>query len=124
MKVAQAADIAHMISLDELKSGRGHNQIGTLQQAGDTRWSSHLKSISSLIRMFSATCVVLLNIVDEGTTSQRGDADSSYEALTSYEFVFILHLMKAIMEITDLLCQALQCKSQNILNAMQLVSST
>ena len=32
--------------------------------------------------------------------------------------------MNAIMEITDLLCQALQCQSQDILNAMQLVSST
>ena len=69
LKVVEAADIAHMISLDELKSGRGHNQIGTLQRAGDTRWSSHLKLVYSLIKMFSATCVVLLNIVDEGTTS-------------------------------------------------------
>jgi hypothetical protein len=41
--------------------------------------------------------------------------------MTSFEFVFILHLMKQIMEITDLLCQALQNQSQDILNAMHLV---
>ena len=44
--------------------------------------------------------------------------------MTSFEFVFILHLMKEIMEITKLLCQALQCQSQDILNAMHIVSST
>ena len=44
--------------------------------------------------------------------------------MISFEFVFILHLMKEIMKITDALCQALQCQSQDILNAMNFVSST
>lgn len=75
--------------------------------------------------MYSATCEVLLNIIDDGVTSaQRGDADAAYEALTSFEFVLILHIMKKILEISDLLCQALQHKSQDILNAMQHFSST
>ena len=105
LKVAQAAEIAHLIAIDELESGRGLNQIGSLQRAGGTRWSSHLKSVSSLIKMFSPTCAVLINIIEDGTTlSQRGDADSAYEAMTSFEFFFILHLMKEIMEITELLC--------------------
>ncbi|KAH9657609.1 TTF-type domain-containing protein [Citrus sinensis] len=125
LKRAQAADIEYMISIDELKSGRGHNQISTLQRLGDTRWSSHFRSVSNLIKMFSATCSVLLNIIDDGTNAfQRGDADAAYEAMTSFEFVFILHLMKEIMAITDILCQALQSKSQDILHAMHLVSST
>ncbi|KAL4290170.1 hypothetical protein GQ457_14G001000 [Hibiscus cannabinus] len=108
-----------------LQSGKGLHQIGTLQRPGDTRWSSHLKSVSSLINMFSATCEVLLNIIDDGATStQRAVADATYEALTSFEFVFILHLMKKVLEISDMLCQTLQQKSQDILNAMHLVSST
>nr|KAJ0203223.1 hypothetical protein LSAT_V11C500276980 [Lactuca sativa] len=53
---AQAEEISYKISIDELETGRGLNQIGTLQRAGDTRWSSHLKSVSSLIKMFSPTC--------------------------------------------------------------------
>ena len=82
LKVAQAAEIAHLIAIDELESGRGLNQIGSLQRAGDTHWSSYLKSVSSLIKMFSPTCEVLINIIEDGTTfSQRGDADSSYEAI-------------------------------------------
>ncbi|XP_042414073.1 uncharacterized protein LOC122002799 [Zingiber officinale] len=94
LKVTHASNIAHLLNINELESGKGLNQIGSLQRAGDTRWSSHLKSISSLIKMLSATCEVLLNIIDDGTTpAQRGDADAAY-------------------------------KSQDILNAMHLVSST
>ncbi|KAF2289443.1 hypothetical protein GH714_036213 [Hevea brasiliensis] len=44
--------------------------------------------------------------------SQRGDADYAYNVITSFEFVFILHLMKEILEITDDLCQALHLKSR------------
>ncbi|GAV62763.1 Dimer_Tnp_hAT domain-containing protein, partial [Cephalotus follicularis] len=46
----------------ELETGRGANQIGTLQRAGDTRWSSHLNSITSLIRMFHATDIFVAAI--------------------------------------------------------------
>jgi hypothetical protein len=44
--------------------------------------------------------------------------------MSSFEFVFMLHLIKETMQITNLLCQALQFKSQDILKAMHLVSST
>nr|XP_027096340.1 uncharacterized protein LOC113716245 [Coffea arabica] len=75
--------------------------------------------------MFNATCVVLSNIaVDGGSYSQRGDANFVLNQLLSFKFVFTLHLMKDIVEITHLFCIALQRKSQDILNAMYLVSST
>ncbi|KAI5313774.1 hypothetical protein L3X38_042950 [Prunus dulcis] len=54
LKNAQADEIEHMIAIDELETGKGMNQIGTLQSAGDTRWGSHLKSITSLVNIFSA----------------------------------------------------------------------
>ena len=44
--------------------------------------------------------------------------------LTSFEFVLILHMMKEIMGITNILCQVLQQHSQDLLNAMHLVSTT
>ncbi|KAL4346995.1 hypothetical protein GQ457_17G015670 [Hibiscus cannabinus] len=125
LKDAHAANVAYLLDIDELQSGKRLHSIGTLQRPGDTRWSSHLKSVSSLINMFSATCEVLLNIIDDGATStQRAEADATYEALTSFEFVFILHLMKKVLEISDMLCQTLQQQSQDILNLMHLVSST
>ncbi|XP_073138007.1 uncharacterized protein [Henckelia pumila] len=84
-----------------------------------------LALVAASKEMFSATCEVLLNIIEDGTTlAQRGDADAAYEVLTSFEFVFILHLMRKILDISNLLCQALQLKFQDILNAMHLVSST
>jgi hypothetical protein len=45
------------------------------------------------------------------TSSHQAKADSTHQVMTSFEFVFILHLMKETMQITDHLCQALQSKS-------------
>ena len=48
--------------------------------------------------MFSATCSILSNVINDGATStQRADADGVYDKITSLEFVLILHLMRDIM---------------------------
>jgi ribosomal protein L22 len=105
LRISQTTEIAYLMELNEIESGRGLNQISTLQQAGDIRWSSHLRSVSSLIKIFSPSCEVILKIIDVGTTSsQRAEADSVYQVMTSFEFVFILHLMKETIQITDHLC--------------------
>jgi hypothetical protein len=44
--------------------------------------------------------------------------------ITSFNFIFILHLMREIIGTTDCLCQHLQQKSQDILSAIQLISNT
>ncbi|KAL5781907.1 hypothetical protein ACOSP7_006936 [Xanthoceras sorbifolium] len=125
LQFAQKDAIEHMITIDELETGKGANQLENLQRVGDTRWDSHFHSICSLLRLFGPTCVVLQNIINDGSNyTQRGDADAAYDAITSFEFIFILHLMKEIMRFTDILCQALQQKSQDISNAMHLVSTT
>ena len=75
--------------------------------------------------MFTSTCEVLLNIIDDASDGEhRAKVESAYDGLNSFEFVFILHLEKETMEINDKLCQALQSQSQDILNTMHLVSST
>jgi len=125
LQSAQVVEIESMIASNEIEIGREANQIGTLQRPGDTRWSSHFNSVCSLIKMFRASCSVLDIISKEGTNySQRGDAKAAYTVLTSFEFVFIFHLMKEIMGFTHCLCQALQQNSQDILNAMKMVSTT
>ena len=97
---------------------------GTIWRAGDTRWSSHFESICSLMKMYDAACTVIDNIIDEGATySQRGDAFDACKMVPSFEFIFILHFMFKIMGITIILCQAFQSRSQDILNAMHLVST-
>jgi hypothetical protein len=69
-----------------------------------------------MIRMFGATCSVINKISNEGANySQHGDAKVAYMILTSFEFILILHLMKEIMGLTNMLCQTLQQKSLDIL---------
>ncbi|XP_061370244.1 uncharacterized protein LOC133312961 [Gastrolobium bilobum] len=112
-------------AIGELETGTGSNQVGTLKRASDTRWGSHFYSICSLQRRYNESCSVLEIIRSEGTNySQRGEATAAYKMITSFEFIFNLFLMKEIMSITEILCQALQQKSQDVLNAIQLVSST
>lgn len=44
--------------------------------------------------------------------------------MTSFEFIFILHLMEEIMGTTNCICEALQQKPLDILNAIHLVCNT
>jgi hypothetical protein len=125
LQAAQVVEIESLIVSNKIETGKGANQIGTLQRPGDTRWSSHYRSICSLIKMFGSACSVLNNISKERANySQRGDAKAAYMVLTSFEFILILHLMKDLMGLTNMLCQTLQQKSLNILNAMTQVSTT
>ena len=125
LKVTNANEIVLLIDLEELETGSELNQIGTLQQLVETCWSSDFRSVSSILRIFTSTVEVLQNIIDDAIDGKhRAKAESAYEGLTSFEFVFILHLEKETMEITDKLCQVLQNQSQDILNAMHFVSST
>ncbi|XP_074288039.1 uncharacterized protein LOC141613197 [Silene latifolia] len=112
LQARKTAEIEDLLLSGQLETGRGANQIGTLKRAGDTRWGSHLQSIHSLLNMFDVTILVLERImVDKSCTSnQRGDADVALNLMISYEFVFISHLMKELLGITDVLCQALQKK--------------
>ena len=72
-------------------------QIGTLKRAEDTQWGFYLGSICSLMKLFSAICSILSNIINGGATSkQRAEVDGVYDAVTSFEFVFILHFMRKI----------------------------
>ncbi|KAL5830476.1 hypothetical protein ACOSQ3_019944 [Xanthoceras sorbifolium] len=75
--------------------------------------------------MFGSTSTLVENLIDNGLNSNiRREAKCVYKDLRSFEFVFILLLLHKILGIFDMLCQALQLKSQDILNAMNLVSST
>lgn len=75
--------------------------------------------------MFNPARIVLRDIIEDGSyPCQRGDADGCYTHLKSFEFVCILHLMKEIMGRNDILSKALQNKSLDIGNAMELVSTT
>ncbi|XP_028122974.1 zinc finger MYM-type protein 1-like [Camellia sinensis] len=54
----------------------------------------------------------------------RRQANGVYKVMKSFEFIFVLYLMDNILRIVNTLCQVLQQKTQDILNAMKLVSTT
>ena len=80
LKVVNANEIGCLIDLEELKTRSGLNQIGTLQQPVETRWSSHFRSVCCLLRMFTSTVEVLQNIIDDAIDGEhRAEAESAYE---------------------------------------------
>lgn len=122
LKITQRREIEHLLEIGELNSGCGAHHIGNLERAGTTRWSSHYDSVKSLIDMYGATCKVLEHLMEHSpNTSSQPEVGGIYKNITSFEFVFVLHFMRRILSITDILCQALQKKSQDILTAMGFV---
>ncbi|KAK1390859.1 Repressor of the inhibitor of the protein kinase-like protein [Heracleum sosnowskyi] len=88
LQANQIAEIEHLKEIKEIQTGKGLNQIGTLQRPGDTRWSSHFTAICSLIRMYGATRSVLIDVAAQGTTfSQRASTATSERAFSAMKIV-------------------------------------
>jgi hypothetical protein len=75
--------------------------------------------------MYGATITMLVSMVQEGSSNSiHGEAGGCLIVMKSFEFIFILYFMHKIMGTTNLLCRVLQQKSLNILNVMNLISTT
>ena len=127
---AKRRDMIRDINLNEvskamgcglLNTGTGLNQEQCLQRPGDTRWSSHYKSLRSLVNLFQTIIKVLEYVEKE---DKDGKARGILVYFQSFEFVFYLHLMLTILTITNTLSTALQRKDQDIVNAVNCVRST
>ena len=97
------------------------NQERNLKRPGDTHWGSHYGTILNLILMFSVVVDVFEIIEEDDISDQKVEIQSIIRPILSFEFVFTLHLMKNILEITNELSIALQKKKKDIVNAMDLV---
>jgi hypothetical protein len=74
--------------------------------------------------MFSAARTIVENISkNEHNNNIHGEAKGAYKT-TSFKFCFTLFLLNEVLRITDIIYQALQQKSQDILNALNSFSST
>ncbi|XP_042465598.1 zinc finger MYM-type protein 1-like [Zingiber officinale] len=100
LKSIRKAEINDLIKLGEIDTGTGSNQDCSLVRAGATRWSSHFNSVKRFISLFGSVSTLLQDLVDKGPNSNiRGEAK-------------------------DKLCQTLQKNDIDILNAINLVSTT
>ncbi|KAI3688136.1 hypothetical protein L1987_81844 [Smallanthus sonchifolius] len=97
----------------------------SLARAGDTRWSSHEKTIVRLLALYPSV-IDVLDYIETSTEigAHRSQANGLQIYMKTFNFVFYLHLMKHILGVTNTLCEALQRKNQDILNVTELVKST
>ncbi|CAN6542945.1 unnamed protein product [Malus baccata var. baccata] len=123
LREKQQENLMKAIENDCLETRQGLNQETSLKRVGDTRWNSHYGALISLITMFSSVVDVLDMIVEDCYNDSVGEAKRLLKDLQSFEFVFLLFLMKSILGVTNDLSQALQKKDQEIVNAMALVKT-
>ncbi|XP_050365454.1 uncharacterized protein LOC126783978 [Argentina anserina] len=123
-KSIRKEESVELVAVGTLKTGLGLNQSSTLQRARATRWGSHLRSISSLIKLFGVTRTTCRNLIIRGPNKVQDEECGICKALKRFDFVICLHLMYDVMMITDFLCQSLQKKSIDILNTLRFLSLT
>ncbi|KAL0533945.1 hypothetical protein IC582_028221 [Cucumis melo] len=121
LREKHSANTFEALNNGDLSSGRGLNQETMIKRPGDTRWGSHYITLARCISMFSLICEVLETIIDDGSNSEQNEAKVLMNSIQSFDFIFHVHLMKAILGITNDLSQVLQRKDQDIVNAMNLV---
>ncbi|XP_042460160.1 zinc finger MYM-type protein 1-like [Zingiber officinale] len=125
LKSIRGNEIIDLIKSRELGTGTGVNQASTLQRPASTRWSSHYTSIIRVIELFGSICTLLEDLIGGKLTfGIRAEAKGLLKVMMTFDFVFMLLLMHRVLETSDMLCQALQRKNQDILNAMSLVTTT
>ncbi|KAK9705797.1 hypothetical protein RND81_07G082400 [Saponaria officinalis] len=95
LRACREGEIADLVAAGTLETGSGKNQISSLQRAGATRWDK-----------------------------VQGEAKAIGKAMKKFDFMYCLHMMHDIMRTTDFLCQALQKKDLDILNALHFLSIT
>ncbi|XP_042016322.1 zinc finger MYM-type protein 1-like [Salvia splendens] len=66
----QAQKLAQALEVDELEIGFGLNQELGLKRPGDTRWSSHYKTLLNVMDLFSTIFKVLMIIGKDGSKSE------------------------------------------------------
>ncbi|KAL6520369.1 hypothetical protein OROMI_032549 [Orobanche minor] len=125
LRETQHKNIVERLEKGGTCTGRGKNQETSLARPGATRWGSHYKTILRLLAMWSSVIEVLHNIYEDGHDSKsKGIVVGLIDKMETYEFVFIAHLMKLVLGLTNSLSQFLQQKDQNIVNVMSLVVTT
>lgn len=121
----QAQKIVEALEVGDIETGSGLNQELGLKRPGETRWSSHYKTILNVMSLFSTIVKVLVMIGKNGSNSDdKAKAQGILYSLESFDFVFMAQLMSTIFGYTNILCVALQKMDQDIVSAMRLVDLT
>ncbi|XP_042067372.1 zinc finger MYM-type protein 1-like [Salvia splendens] len=110
------------IEKGEITSGKGLNQETSLLRPGDTRWGSHYLTLTRLASMWPSIVIVLETVFEDGVDQETsGKSKGLLQKMESFDFVFLMMLMKHLLGMIDPLSCALQYRDQNILNAINLI---
>ena len=71
IRESQQERVRKAIGTGQLTSGTGLNQEQSLQRAGDTRWSSHYRTLKSLSNLFPEVIEVLQYVEKEGPNDAK-----------------------------------------------------
>ncbi|XP_076923185.1 uncharacterized protein LOC143585242 [Bidens hawaiensis] len=125
LRESQQEKLKEAIGREELETGSGLNQELSLARAGDTRWSSHHKTLVRLVQLYPSIIEVLEYIRSSSyTNDHQRKASGIWTYMKTYDFAYYLHLMKHVLGVTNTLSQALQRRDQDIVNAVQMVKAT
>ncbi|PKA66435.1 hypothetical protein AXF42_Ash007133 [Apostasia shenzhenica] len=120
LREKRIAEVKEALGNDTILSERGLNQERSLKRPADVRWGSHYGTILNIIVIFLSIIDVLDFIREDGLTSeQKAEATGLLDVILSFDFIFNMHLMKAILGVTNELSIALQRKDQDIVNSMK-----
>lgn len=123
LQTSYQANILEKLNTRELTGGSGQFQEMSLARPGNTRWGSHLLTITRFINMFNAIIDVLENISEDVVHSNKKSSTlRQMNNKQDFKFVFSLHFMFEILVIADDLSQALQKKDEDIQNATRLLN--
>ena len=125
IRESQQERVSKAICSGQLTSGTRLNQEQSLQRAGDTRWSSHYKTLLRISSLFPDVIEVLKYVEKEGPTdAKRHQAHGLLDYMKDFDFVFSLKLMLLILGHANSLSLSLQRKDKDILEAMTEVKIT
>ncbi|XP_052625946.1 uncharacterized protein LOC111920224 [Lactuca sativa] len=125
LRKKQEDKVMEALAEGELESGTGLNQEVGIKRSSDTRWGSHFASLLNIQTIYASICDVLEDLGEfDSDRDRRAEAIRILKWLKSFDFVFCLHLMIDILGVTDHLNTLLQRNDQDIINAMNQVSSS
>ncbi|XP_022871640.1 zinc finger MYM-type protein 1-like [Olea europaea var. sylvestris] len=88
LRTSYHIEILERLNIEELSGGTGQFQEMSLACPGDTRWGSHLKTITRFISMFNAIIDVLENISEDGISlQQKSMAIRQMDTMQDFQFV-------------------------------------
>jgi hypothetical protein len=120
----QVAQFAKLIEEGEIETGSGLNQQSSIARAGDTRWGSHFRTLTSLMTLYGAIVGVIVEVGNDPTYDKYGETTLLLYLLQSFDFIFMLYMLVEILGFTNDLSLALQRGDQDLINALSLVNAT